>query len=36
MFANDDDSSSSLWGNDSGGGLFSNPLQDLLDSGILR
>ena len=32
-FANDDDSSGSLWGNDSGGGLFSNPLQDLLDSG---
>ena len=33
-FANDDDASGSLWGNDAGaGGLFSNPLQDLLDSG---
>jgi hypothetical protein len=32
-FATDDDSSGSLWGNDGGGGLFSNPLQDLLDSG---
>ena len=33
-FANDDEASGSLWGNDAGaGGLFSNPLQDLLDSG---